>query len=307
MKKLLVASVLLLLVTVWIKTNALTQEETNASVQRATEALAEMRSVLTELDSVKTQEELEDVQYRLKVAFSWLPLIRTNAQSNEMELLYDSYDRKLVSAENRIIAYKKYVKNAAEIDHAASKENGSFTDVNWNTMYFNGKALPYSEIQKAVLWMYDNGMTSFQNAWDFNWDGELTREQASKFFSQFAFKVLERDVNSKSVPLPSDYKQISDFLKVEVIFAMNLGIFKGDGGKFYPQNKLTRAQAIAVLIRTKDWSLDESGKKRYEGYYNKALDYWVLWGLNFDYNTLDKVNITRREMALMMYRVSNYY
>ncbi len=306
MQKLLVASVLLCLLVVWIKTNALTDQEITNSVQRATVALTQMREVLDELDQVKTNEELENLQYKLKLAFSWLPLIRTNAQSNEMELLYSSYERKLTSAQNRINTYNKYLKDSTEVDERASKENGYYTDVNWNTMYFNGKRLSYSETQRAVLWMYNNSLTDFQNAYDFNGDGQLTREQAAKFFTQFALKILQRDMDEGSILAPSDLKQISESLKGNVLLALSLGIFKGDGGKFYPQNKLTRAQAIAVLIRTKDWSLDESGKKRYEGYYNKALDYGVVGGLNFDYNTLDKVNITRREMALMLYRIANY-
>mgnify|MGYP002367300244 FL=1 len=306
MQKLLVASVLLCLLVVWIKTNALTDQEITNSVQRATVALTQMREVLDELDQVKTNEELENLQYKLKLAFSWLPLIRTNAQSNEMELLYSSYERKLTSAQNRINTYNKYLKDSTEVDERASKENGYYTDVNWNTMYFNGKRLSYSETQRAVLWMYNNSLTDFQNAYDFNGDGQLTREQAAKFFTQFALKILQRDMDEGSILAPSDLKQISESLKGNVLLALSQGIFKGDGGKFYPQNKLTRAQAIAVLIRTKDWSLDESGKKRYEGYYNKALDYGVVGGLNFDYNTLDKVNITRREMALMLYRIANY-
>ena len=46
MQKLLVASVLLCLLVVWIKTNALTDQEITNSVQRATVALTQMREVL---------------------------------------------------------------------------------------------------------------------------------------------------------------------------------------------------------------------------------------------------------------------
>ncbi len=84
-----------------------------------------------------------------------------------------------------------------------------------------------------------------------------------------------------------------------------LGLFNGVNGYFYPFNKLTRAQALAVAIRSTDWYQDESGSKWYEGYYKILSDRGVADKLDWDYNSLDNVNITRGEVALLLYYISN--
>jgi hypothetical protein len=38
------------------------------------------------------------------------------------------------------------------------------------------------ELQKAITWMYDNGMTRFNNPVSFMANGPINREQAAKFF-----------------------------------------------------------------------------------------------------------------------------
>ena len=46
------------------------------------------------------------------------------------------------------------------------------------------------ELDMAVTWMNSNGMTSATTASNFNPAGTLTRDQGSKFFSEFAMTNL---------------------------------------------------------------------------------------------------------------------
>jgi len=60
--------------------------------------------------------------------------------------------------------------------------------------YVNTKTVSYTqnneEISAAITWMYSNGLTSFNTIGSFRPNDNLTREQASKFFSEFAEKVV---------------------------------------------------------------------------------------------------------------------
>ncbi len=61
------------------------------------------------------------------------------------------------------------------------------------------KAIKQSEnnnFQTIVNWMYKNTLTSFTNVEDFNPEGQLTREQAAKIFTQFNVNVLGKETDN---------------------------------------------------------------------------------------------------------------
>ena len=57
----------------------------------------------------------------------------------------------------------------------------------------------------------------------------------------------------------SDMKKADPTLWAHIVYANNMWLFKGSNWKFMPLNKLTKAQAIAVLIRIVDWYSTMSG------------------------------------------------
>lgn len=161
------------------------------------------------------------------------------------------------------------------------------------------------EITDAISWMFNNWLTIYNSIDSFMWSDYLTREQASKFFVEFSEKI--RGINadtSKSVYL-NDITKADKTLQSHIKKANQLGLFKWVNWKFLPFNNLTRAQAIAVIIRSIDWIQDETGTKWYENYYNIANNYNLLDGLNFDFTSLDSINIKRSEVALLLYRLKD--
>lgn len=164
---------------------------------------------------------------------------------------------------------------------------------------------PIDKVQTAITRMYNNGLTSFQTVADFNWDWELTREQASKFFTQFTKIILNKNPDETQTVKLSDLNKADKSLQPFIIESNQLWLFKGVDWKFYPFNKLTRAQAIAVLMRAKEWYQNESNGKRYSEYYNLADNYWLLTDLSFNFESLDYTNIKRKEIALMLYRLGS--
>lgn len=158
------------------------------------------------------------------------------------------------------------------------------------------------ELKEAIEWMYANWLTIFNTPSTFMSNDNLTREQASKFFAQFAANVLNKpftdNVDLNKFP---DIKNADPTLTYYIIQANYMWLFQWSNWKFMPFNKLTQAQAIAVVIRMIDWYLNENAGVRYTNYYNKANSYWLLKRWNFNFSNLDKTNITRWDMALILY------
>ena len=168
----------------------------------------------------------------------------------------------------------------------------------WSVSFAN------DELQEAVSWMYWKDLTSFGNVNDFNWEWELTREQASKFFVQFTKQILGKKADeTKKVEL-KDLTKADKTLQPYIKRSNQLWLFKWSDGNFYPFNRLTRAQALAVLIRAKNWLQDEWNSKRYSKYYDIASEYGIISSLWFNFDTLDSLNIKRKEIAIMLFRLS---
>ena len=165
-----------------------------------------------------------------------------------------------------------------------------------------------SELEMAIQWMYDNWLTIYNTPQAFMVNNYLTREQASKFFVQFASTVLGKDKwLIESYNIYSDISNANPTLKDFIIYASNMWLFKWNNGKFMPFNNLTQAQSLAVTIRMLDWYLDEPSDSWYIYYFYRAQMYWFLDGTSVKFSSADKINITRWDMALIMYNAYKYY
>ena len=47
-----------------------------------------------------------------------------------------------------------------------------------------------TQLNKAISWMNNNGLTKFTNATDFMASNSLRRDEATKFFVQYATEIL---------------------------------------------------------------------------------------------------------------------
>ena len=176
----------------------------------------------------------------------------------------------------------------------------------WNNSIDVGSNL--SDLEVAINWMYENWLTIYNTPKTFMSDRYLTREQASKFFVQFANSVLWKDKwLIESHNLYSDIYNADPTLKDFIIYSSNMWLFKWHNGKFMPFNQLSQAQALAVTIRMLDWYLDEPSDSWYIYYFYRAQTYWILWETGIKYTQADNTNITRWDMAIILYNAYKYY
>lgn len=81
-----------------------------------------------------------------------------------------------------------------------------------------------------------------------------------------------------------------------------MGLFRGTLGAFLYNQPLTKAQALAVLVRALEWSQDETVSPRWRNYFDLSRSL----GLTKEKNVLAvDIPVTRYEMALLLYRAAN--
>jgi len=203
-----------------------------------------------------------------------------------------------------------------EIEEKAKAENSTTTSFEKT---YKSKS---DELKDAIQWMYDNWLTMWNTLPEFLPYDNITREQASKFFVEFAAKVLWKDRwVVYNYDIFSDIKNANPTLKDHIIYANNMWLFKGNNWKFMPFNNLTKAQAIAVLIRLVDWMLDESWTiPYYDVNWDFSEHYWwytqYLWHATYykidkrwitsNIDKLDSDNIIRWDLAILLYEMAMY-
>ncbi len=161
-----------------------------------------------------------------------------------------------------------------------------------------------TEFEQALAWMYDNGLTKYNNENDYRANDGLTREEAAKIIWQ-AFITLGYSQDTKNNNCSfGDSNKIDPTLSGFVVNTCKRGIFKGTtDNKFLPTQKLTRPQAMAVLVRIFEGKVsNESNIPRWWEYYTKAQ---TLWLTTINNQTTFDSTITRKEIAIYMYRFRN--
>lgn len=156
-----------------------------------------------------------------------------------------------------------------------------------------------AEFTVALKWANTNGMTKFSDEQSFKPFEMLTREQAAKFFAEFAKKELQKEADTTVSCTFSDEAEMDTTLKASVIESCQLGLFQGFQGKFDPKQPLTKAQALTVLVRAIVGKQDEAGIPRWNLYFNVAQQRG--WTKETNVMAIDKF-VTRYEALLLQYR-----
>lgn len=164
------------------------------------------------------------------------------------------------------------------------------------------KADPFSadqEFVSALLWLYSNGLTQYSTTNQYNPSGELTRQQAAKFFVVFAQKVAWKQIPVTTSCVFSD-TGFDSTLKQYVLDACALGVMVGKEGVFRPNDKISKAEFTTVLLRIIIGNkLDETTSPWWLTYYMQARNMWLTKEQNA--NAFDG-NLSRYAAALLLYR-----
>ena len=127
-------------------------------------------------------------------------------------------------------------------------------------------------LDNAITRAYTKKLTSHSNTDDFKPYQAIRRDEAAKFFVDFAKLVGKTNYTTPTQQCQfSDLNEARPDLKEAVIESCKLGIFRGNKGTFSPSGILTNAQSVAVLMRIIDGYQSESWfSHRAERYYQRA-------------------------------------
>ena len=159
------------------------------------------------------------------------------------------------------------------------------------------------EMYDAINWMYANNLTIFNDPTKFWIYNKITREQASKFFVNFYNTVFNKKLVTNAENPFNDISNADPTLYDYILNANLLWLFKWSNWKFMPFNQLTKAQAIAVIIRMTTWLLDETQNPWYDNYLRRAESLKLLDNIYYSNNILDSEDIDRWDVALILYRL----
>lgn len=155
------------------------------------------------------------------------------------------------------------------------------------------------EFTEALDWASNVGMTRFSTEETFMPLAYLTREQGAQFFAQFAIQELGFEPDTNRSCAFNDIGRADSTLIDAIITSCQLWLFQWSDGNFYPQDPLTKAQAIAVLVRAFVGMQDESATPWWNQYYVEARDRGRT--IEPDAMSLNKP-VTRYETLLIQFR-----
>ncbi len=130
------------------------------------------------------------------------------------------------------------------------------------------------EVNEAIQWMHDHGMTSAKEIAAYQPFAPLTREQSAKMFAQFAKTLAFSPISGAKAQCQfKDLQQGDSSLRSSIAEVCQLGLMQGDGGVFSPKTELTKAQFITMLIRLSEGKrLNENENPRWIQYFLKAKE-----------------------------------
>ncbi len=163
-----------------------------------------------------------------------------------------------------------------------------------------------TSLNQAINWMNNNWLTRFTNSTSFMATKNLRRDEATKFFVQYATEILwlTPDTSKKSCNF-SDLSNARPDLKDPIKKSCQLGLFQWTNGRFMPTQSLTNAQAITVLIRMIDGKKDETQWHFAQKYFEKAQELWIMDWLKLNSTAnFDKLT-TRWDVWILLYNASN--
>lgn len=186
--------------------------------------------------------------------------------------------------------------------------NNTWNNVTWNNeiefVLINTWPIDVNvEFAEALEWMYNNWLTKYNNKEDYKMYDLVTRQEASKIIWQAYITLWYQDTTKNSSCDFSDSHKFDSTLAPHIANVCKWWLFKWSYGNYLPYDNLTKAEAMAVLLRMFEWKLSYELQTPWrEQYYIK----WkLIWLTNVeDINKFD-TKLTRYEIGLMVYRLKN--
>lgn len=166
---------------------------------------------------------------------------------------------------------------------------------------------PWEKSDTLVKWAYGSGLTKYDTVEKYGYDRSITRQEAAAIFARAGEKTL--GLRYASYPdvcniAYTDEKEFDASLKDDIYSACAFDMMHGLKGVFSPSRTLTRAEALAIVMRAVDGGKkDESGAMWYELYADRAHELDILSFANFKgFDT----PITRGELIEWIYKATQY-
>lgn len=164
---------------------------------------------------------------------------------------------------------------------------------------------PESPYYEAILWIYNEGITTGYTDTEFRINGDCTRAQAVTFLWRAAGEPSPQTANNPFSDV-SNYAYYYD----AILWAVEQGITKGyEDGTFHPNDTVTRAQFVTFLWRSEGSPSPKSNNCIFPDVTDPHYSDAILWGNDNDIvkgyedGTFRPGNTcTRGHVAMFMYR-----
>lgn len=165
----------------------------------------------------------------------------------------------------------------------------------WNETLTNSP-----EFIEAINRMYDMWMTSYNTTEAFMPYQTITRAQVAKMLDKFAIATNLTTIRNFWNCEFSDVSTWSEY-KEAITRVCQYWIMAWSNEKFSPDQTVSKAEFVAMLIRLFDWkTLDETLTPRRTDYYKRAIEIWLIWAQDTVTFTSE---IARYEVAVFLYRL----
>lgn len=135
-----------------------------------------------------------------------------------------------------------------------------------------------TDLEDSIKWWYENGLTKFQTSDSFKPNNSLRRDEAAKFFLEFVYINKSNEDIAYYDDAKCDFQDINKSrsdLKKYVEDACIYWFIRWSANYIMPDNKLTNAQAVVILMRIIDGYQQENGTHWSNNYYKRAKDLWL--------------------------------
>lgn len=219
--------------------------------------------------------EIDDIYYDLIQWLSWFKLVSDHVKQDEDD-------------EDEILSLDE------EDDLDDFQPSGTDT-MSW-----------WTELERAIRWGHQNGLTMFTTIDTFMWENAVLREDASKLLYQAARTLWYTDDDFDECEF-SDIASVSESLKENIQQACKAwGLMKWDAWEFFPLRQLTKAEALTVIARIigiKDTTTTSTWRAPYRDYIQQ---FDITEGLRIDESVMDDA-ISRSELIILLYRTAEIY